>query len=44
MNLKESPVNIVLSMVELGVEVEVSKAIYFDEWELIPKEPFLLVK
>lgn len=43
-NLKESPLHFVVSMLEEGVEVELSKAVYFDEWDLIPKEPFLLTK
>ena len=41
-NLKESPLNLVVCMLEEGVEVELSRAAYFDEWELIPKQPFLL--
>jgi hypothetical protein len=42
MNLKESPLNIVVSLMETGIDVEMSKMLYFDEWELIPKKPFLL--
>lgn len=40
--LKESPLNLIISMLEEGVEVELSRAAYFDEWDMIPKEPFLL--
>lgn len=42
MNLKESPLNIAVSIASEGVEVELSRCIYFDDWEMIPKEPFLL--
>ncbi len=41
---KESPLNLVVSILEPNTEVEVSRHIYFDEWEAIPKEPFLLSK
>jgi hypothetical protein len=44
MNLKESPIHIALSMLEVGVEIEMSKLVYFDEWDLIPKSPFILNK
>ena len=42
MNPKESPLHFVISMLDAGIEVELSRAVYFDEWELIPKDPFLL--
>jgi hypothetical protein len=42
MSLKEGPLNLVVSMLEEGVEVEMSRALYFDDWELVPKEPVLL--
>lgn len=42
-NLSEAPTNLCVSLPEhLGVEVELSRAVYFCDWELIPKEPFLL--
>ena len=42
-NLDEAPINLCVSMPEhLGVEVQLSRAVYFCDWELIPKEPFLL--
>lgn len=42
-NLAEAPVNLCVSLPEhLGVEVQLSRAVYFCDWELIPKEPFLL--
>ena len=42
-NLNEAPVNLCVSLPEhLGVEVQLSRAVYFCDWELIPKEPFLL--
>ena len=42
-NLKESPINMCVSLPEhKGVEVQMSRAVYFCDWELIPKEPFLL--
>ena len=42
-NLSEAPVNLCVSLPEhLGVEVQLSRAVYFPDWELIPKEPFLL--
>jgi hypothetical protein len=44
MSLKESPLHLIVSMMEQGVEVELSRAVYFDEWDLIPKEPFILNK
>lgn len=44
MSFKESPLNLVVSIMELGVEVQLSKAVYFDEWDLIPKEPFIFTK
>lgn len=35
--------HLMVSVLEPGIEVEMSgKCIYFDDWELIPKEPFLL--
>jgi len=42
MNLKESPLHVIVSLMEVGLEVELSRLVYFEEWELIPKEPFLL--
>lgn len=42
MSLKDSPVNISVSMLSEGVEVEMSRCVYFDDWEMVPKEPFLL--
>jgi len=42
-NLDEAPTNLCISLPEhLGVEVQLSRAVYFCDWELIPKEPFLL--
>lgn len=41
-NLKESPLNFVICLLEQDVEVELSKAVYFDSWDLIPKEPFIM--
>ena len=42
-NLKESPINLCISLPEhKGVEMQMSRAVYFCDWELIPKEPFLL--
>ena len=42
-NLAEAPINLCVSLPEhLGVEVQLSRAVYFCDWELIPKEPFLL--
>ena len=41
---KESPLHLVVSILEQNTQVEVSRHVYFDEWEAIPKEPFLLVK
>jgi hypothetical protein len=42
MSLKEGPLNLVVSMLEEGVEVEMSRALYFDDFEMIPKEAILL--
>ena len=42
MSLSSSPLHIVVGILEIGVEVQMSKVIYFDQWDLIPKEPFLL--
>lgn len=42
MNIRESPLNLALSIFEEGLEVELSRSVYFDEWEMVPKEPFLL--
>jgi hypothetical protein len=43
LNLQESPVNLCVCLPEhKGVEVLMSRAVYFCDWELIPKEPFLL--
>ena len=42
MSSKDSPLHLVCSLLEKGVEIELSRSIYFDEWDLIPKEPFLL--
>jgi len=42
-NLSESPLHLCVSLPEnKGVVVQMSKAVYFCDWELIPKEPFLL--
>jgi len=42
-NLDEAPTNLCVSLPEhLGVEAHLSRAVYFCDWELIPKEPFLL--
>ena len=42
-NLNEAPTNLCVSLPEhLGVEAQLSRAVYFCDWELIPKEPFLL--
>jgi hypothetical protein len=32
----------VAGILDHGVEVEMSKILYIDEWELISKDPFLL--
>ena len=43
MHLSESPLHLCVSLPEnKGVVVQMSKAVYFCDWELIPKEPFLL--
>lgn len=42
MSPKDSPLNLVCSILEQGIEVELSKSVYFDDWDLIPKDPFLL--
>lgn len=39
---KESPLHFVVSMLEPDMEVNVSRQVYFDDWEAVPKEPFLL--
>lgn len=39
---RESPLHLVVSILEQGIEVEVSRHIYFDEWDMVPKEPILL--
>eukprot|EP00347_Sterkiella_histriomuscorum_P016229 403353994 len=39
---KDSPLHMVIGILETSTEVTVSKHVYFDEWEAIPKEPFLL--
>ena len=40
-----SPLHLVVSVLEPGIEVQVSeRCIYFDEWDMIPKEPFLFEK
>jgi len=45
LNLKESPINLCVCLPEhKGVEVLMSRAVYFCDWELIPKEPFLLTQ
>lgn len=45
MNLNESPIHLCVSLPEhKGVEVVMSRAVYFCDWDLIPKEPFLLNK
>jgi len=33
---KESPLHLVVSILEAGVEVNVSKHVYFDDWDSIP--------
>jgi len=43
MNFDEAPLHLAVSIVELGTEVEISRAVYFDDWEAIPKDPFLLL-
>lgn len=44
MNLNESPINLCVCLPEhKGVEVLLSRAVYFCDWELVPKEPFLMV-
>lgn len=36
------PLHLAVSVLEPGVEVEISKrCLYFDDWEMIPKEPFM---
>jgi len=45
MNLKKAPLNLVVSMppeMHYTSELLMSRAAYFTEWELIPKQPFLL--
>jgi hypothetical protein len=45
MHLNESPLHLCVSLPEnKGVVVQMSRAVYFCDWELIPKEPFLLNK
>lgn len=39
---KDSPLHFVVGILESGTEVAVSKHVYFDDWEMIPKQPFLL--
>ncbi|TNV83722.1 hypothetical protein FGO68_gene7074 [Halteria grandinella] len=40
--LNNIPLHLVVSILEPGIQVEVSKgSVYFDEWEMIPKEPFM---
>jgi len=42
MNLAESPTNLCVSLPDQkGVEVQLSRSVYFNDWESIPKEPFL---
>ena len=46
MNLKKSPLNLVVSMppeMHYNSELIMSRAAYFTDWELIPKQPFLLI-
>ena len=45
MNLKKAPLNLVVSMppeMHRKTELIMSRAAYFTQWEMIPKEPFLL--
>lgn len=43
MNLDHAPLNIAVSILEVGISVELSWTAYFDDFETIPKWPFLLV-
>lgn len=38
----ESPLHLAVGILDAGIEVHVSKHVYFDDWEMIPKEPFIL--
>ena len=47
MNLKKAPLNFVLSMppeMHRTTELIMSRAAYFSEWEMIPKQQFLLTR
>lgn len=38
-----NPLHLIVSVLEPGIEVEMSgRCLYFDDWEMIPKEPFLM--
>ncbi|CDW84708.1 kelch-like protein 38 [Stylonychia lemnae] len=39
---KDSPLHLVISILEQGSEVIASRHVYFDDWDMIPKSPFIL--
>jgi len=45
MNIKKAPLNLVLSMppeMHRTTELLMSRAAYFTQWEMVPKDAFLL--
>lgn len=44
MSLETAPIHFAVSLLEVGQQVEVSRCVYFDTFDHIPNEPFLLEK
>ena len=42
MSLANAPLAFNVSLLEVGYAVQLSKCVYFEDWESIPKQPFLL--
>ena len=42
MSLANAPLAFNVSLLEVGYSVQLSKCVYFEDWESIPKQPFLL--
>ena len=45
MNIKKAPLNLVVSMppeMHYNTELLMSRSAYFTEWDMVPKNPFLL--
>ena len=42
MSIEQAPLNITVSVLEVGHSVEISKIAYYDDFSSIPSKPFLL--